>query len=942
MRNVFGRILLLAAFWTQIASPVLADEIFSAVLPNARAVARGTAATAFASILNASGRALANCGIRPSGVFPGTFTFRPTDPATNAPIGSDNQKIAIAKDQTGTFVFSMLANQALNAQEFGLIFQCDGVAPALIASGVNTITLTVSDFGPPDIIPIADTLTHDGIVHIAADATSSIFVAAAVNIGKVKDIVVTPSLNGSTAPVTLTICETNSAGQCLAPPSASVTTTFTPNVAKFYTITVTRPTTADAVYFDPRNNRAYLNFEENGFLRANSSVAILSEGAGPNPVTDSNEGDSEAALSLRNINPFGFSPTATSLIVEAQGVGLSTDANSFAVQLNGNAVAGATIASDAITIPSPLVSGANVIAVTATDNTGAQLAGNFTVWAGNSTLSITVKTAAGAVVAGARVQLRLNDDPRILVEATTNASGIATVPNVPAVPIAILAFDSALTASASTVIAGTAGSTTLTLAPVGSPSAGNNLDISGGLTGWVTTGSTTVVPHAEGSSSATGPADFAAAATDNDLKISTNNVMTSQSATYTFKAPAGSSKFSVRFMFSTTEFPGGYCGTQYNDSFGVTVKVVNSDGSPGDIQTYENSMNGLGCSAFDAQGNTKWLTVQVAVKPGATIEISGHVQNVGDGAFQSFLIIDGIQKPAITLSKAVFKDLTNLVLSDWFSLAPTVLAGVNSIRVNGTIVLTGDPGAQASDVVLRISQGSTKIEGVLGNAAKAKLLQPIPATGSLSYTATTNAEPLFILPVITATQFDLCSTCKVTVEAVLRIANDPKEQTSNTKSYQVLTRTDSPGIGRFGQRDVPLGGDDWANKSMLDWLAKFSSGGYTFNDISKMHGGVFPQHQTHRNGLHIDMRFATMTLTASKTTADAQELLNLLADANLGPSIIQIYVTYPLLAGKTTCAPASNIDTTSDFYKTISSAGKLTKIRCVNGHKDHIHVVVKQ
>lgn len=76
---------LFAAAFAIAASPVqaIAADLLSAVLPSSRSVQVGQAATAFATVINTSGRALSNCRIALNGSLAGTFRFFTRDLSNN-------------------------------------------------------------------------------------------------------------------------------------------------------------------------------------------------------------------------------------------------------------------------------------------------------------------------------------------------------------------------------------------------------------------------------------------------------------------------------------------------------------------------------------------------------------------------------------------------------------------------------------------------------------------------------------------------------------------------------------------------------------------------------------------------------------------------------------------------------------------------------------------
>src|SRR5262249_7230260 len=112
--------------------------LLAAVLPTSRSVQVGAAATAFASVTNASfGNVTAcapspwntavegvTCGITQLTGAPTPFTFQATDRATNQPIGSPNTPVNIAAGANQTFVISVTPTAVLSPTEIQFGFNC--------------------------------------------------------------------------------------------------------------------------------------------------------------------------------------------------------------------------------------------------------------------------------------------------------------------------------------------------------------------------------------------------------------------------------------------------------------------------------------------------------------------------------------------------------------------------------------------------------------------------------------------------------------------------------------------------------------------------------------------------------------------------------------------------------------------------------------------------
>ena len=70
-----------------------------------------------------------------------------------------------------------------------------------------------------------------------------------------------------------------------------------------------------------------------------------------------------------------------------------------------------------------------------------------------------------------------------------------------------------------------------------------------------------------------------------------------ESISRTFQIEEGVQEIKVRYKFITSEVPGGYFGTQYNDYFNVAIRSQVAGGSASESQT----MNGLGSSLMPVE-----------------------------------------------------------------------------------------------------------------------------------------------------------------------------------------------------------------------------------------------------------------------------------------------------------------------------------------------------
>lgn len=247
----------------------------AAVLPGSRSVQVGTTATAFATVLNTTSATIEGCGIALLDNLPASFFFQTTDPATNALTGVPNTPVTLAPSGSQTFIFGLTPTAPFSPTAVSLGFDCANTPQALVIDGVNTLFFSASAAPVADLVALGATTSGDGILNLPGNTGSAAFAIASVNVGAGATITVTPDTNETPLPLNLSVCETNPAtAACLAPPSASVTTTINAGATPTFTVFATG---SDAVAFDPANSRIRVQFVENGQVRGSTSVAVRTQ-----------------------------------------------------------------------------------------------------------------------------------------------------------------------------------------------------------------------------------------------------------------------------------------------------------------------------------------------------------------------------------------------------------------------------------------------------------------------------------------------------------------------------------------------------------------------------------------------------------------------------------------------------------------------------------------
>jgi hypothetical protein len=372
-------------------------------------------------------------------------------------------------------------------------------------------------------------------------------------------------------------------------------------------------------------------------------------------------------LFLEGAAPEGLNARALQLRFKLVGAEFAGDQTGASFKVNGNSIplSSLTTSPTDMTASVSLEEGKNTVSFKAYDTVGRPVYKNETIWAGSNTLQVRVVDSNGAPVSQpVDVSLKLADDATIGAAAVA-VNGSASFNNLPNRTVVIEAKTADNQAGVSGGV-GSDGTITVRLAKFNASSSVNNNDFSQGLDGWEIGGApATIIPHIEGVPTTRSVPDSVRSDArngipgprvdtvpvpgvsrsrqgsfdNNDLQLETSGEG-AQSISRTFNTPAGTTSVKVRYRFITTEVPGGYFGSEFNDYFGVTLRSQKK----GSSKSESNTMNGLGLDAFDFDsGATAWRTATLETDPaGDTIQLDVTVANVEDGALDSSVVIDFI------------------------------------------------------------------------------------------------------------------------------------------------------------------------------------------------------------------------------------------------------------------------------------------------------------
>jgi len=535
------------------------------------------------------------------------------------------------------------------------------------------------------------------------------------------------------------------------------------------------------------------------------------------------------------------------------------------------------LTADGVTLPSGISSGRHTLNLVALDVFGYLIDTTYVVWAGQFTIPVLVLDENGVPAAGVPVAAKLADDPAVAAQLTTDVNGLGAFPNLPNRSYNIIAQASGnrFATRPASVFDGTA---VLRLRGFNPASPIDNNDFAQGTAGWVVgTAPVAIVPHIEGSlgdASASSPAtassrtqdasnaadaflqstDVGPATTDFDLALTTSGEG-QQSVSRTFQVEAGFNSVTVRYRFITSEVPGGWFGSEFNDFYNVAVRNAQTGGSVID----GNSMNGLGLAAFDGRGATGWFESELPVNDqGDTVQVDVAVANVADAFFNSQVVVDVVKKKKLRITAVQLNDIDGLHLRHLSASAHPFFG--NNTRVHGTITIQGPRDGTLQDITLEVLEGGVIARGTLPAALRDTLLTQFGDDEEIRLSA---SQLLFEIPAAQLAAANQAANGQLTLRIRAR-SSDGETAEKDAGSVTKLVRV--TGITRYGEdRDLEEGGDDWAKPTVRTFIN--GTTGLSWNDFSNMNGGRFQPHSSHQTGNDVDGRFAGYLARDAATAA---------------------------------------------------------------------------
>jgi hypothetical protein len=333
---------------------------------------------------------------------------------------------------------------------------------------------------------------------------------------------------------------------------------------------------------------------------------------GTEPLDDEPEYISETVAVLDGAKATGFNPVGAPITFRLSCPNLQIGPDTVIVYDNGMPVpyASLSLAADSVTLTSGVGSGRHELNLLAQDIYGYAIEATYVLWAGQFNVPVLVLDENGVPAAGAEVVAKLADDPTITATLISDANGRGVFANLPNRSYNVIAKASGnrIATQPTSVFDGTV---VLRLKGLKPASSIDNNDFSLGTAGWeIGTAPVAIVSHIEGSptgslsagvqtQSAAAPSrtpeasteaasvlqtegssfsSLAAADSDMDLVLNTSGEG-QQSISRTFEVEEGTESVTVRFRFITSEVPGGWFGSEFNDFYNVSIRSSQASGS---------------------------------------------------------------------------------------------------------------------------------------------------------------------------------------------------------------------------------------------------------------------------------------------------------------------------------------------------------------------------
>src|SRR5262245_57991532 len=146
-----------------VSGQVAVAALVAAVLPSSRSALVGSPVTAFVTVVNAGSVTAHGVGVFLKTPIAATLTFQTTDAATNLATGIPNAPVDLGPGKSQTFVIALTPSGPFSPTVVEFDFS-SGPEHVDAILGVNTLLLSASATRTVDVVALAATVSHDGIL----------------------------------------------------------------------------------------------------------------------------------------------------------------------------------------------------------------------------------------------------------------------------------------------------------------------------------------------------------------------------------------------------------------------------------------------------------------------------------------------------------------------------------------------------------------------------------------------------------------------------------------------------------------------------------------------------------------------------------------------------------------------------------------------------------
>ncbi|KAF2275411.1 uncharacterized protein EI97DRAFT_459320 [Westerdykella ornata] len=258
-------------------------------------------------------------------------------------------------------------------------------------------------------------------------------------------------------------------------------------------------------------------------------------------------------IELDGVTPYGYNKKNTPFTVKITSCS-KFQVNQTTAFANFKAISGMTVSADSISFTG-FPDDYCLLSMFALDTNGYPIIQSWELHFGSVDMPVLILNPDDTPAQGVHVEANATIYPGLTSTCTTDAAGKCTIGNLPGTTISLVARKD----DGSIAVNGLAPTTVqvrLKLLPFVSPKPGSSFETGNGTAGW-TGGELRQSLKIK---------------RDTTLVVNTNRQYTLQTASNSFPASGSIKKAYIKYRFITSEVPGGYFATQFNDYFSITIR----------------------------------------------------------------------------------------------------------------------------------------------------------------------------------------------------------------------------------------------------------------------------------------------------------------------------------------------------------------------------------